>query len=352
MDISKLDINFSSSDARNETYKYYSVFDSPFILEGFPWHKTNGDFYRLPKEKAYLFSESIRELAYNTSGGAVSFCTDSPKISISAKIHHYGNMNHIPRTGEQGFDIYIKKEGKYSFVCNVCPDFRSLSFSKEADLTLFGGMNEYIIYMPLYSGVSEFNIGILPEYALAPPSPHKIEKPFLFYGSSITQGGCASRPGTSYTSILARKFDVPIINFGFSGNAKGELAMAEIIASIDASCFIYDYDHNSPTPEHLQKTHKPFFDLYRSIQPDTPIIIVSHPYTGASINNPEKRFEIIKNTYTSAVNSGDKNVYFVNGYNFFSPECRSDFTVDGCHPTDLGFYFMAKHIAQAINHFF
>lgn len=117
------------------------------------------------------------------------------------------------------------------------------------------------------------------------PTPYSIEKPIVFYGSSITQGGCASRPGNSYTHIICRWLDANMVNLGFSGNAKGEPEMAELISQIDMGALVMDYDHNAPDAEYLLNTHENFFKIIRSNHPYLPVIFVSKPDFDKNINN-------------------------------------------------------------------
>ena len=190
-------------------------------------------------------------------------------------------------------------------------------------------------------------IGIPAGYKLEAPTPHKVSKPILFSGSSITQGGCASRPGNQYSSMLCRKLDAPQINLGFSGSGKGEIALAQEIAKLKLSAFVMDYDHNAPDPEHLQKTHEVFFQAIRSVQKDLPVIMMSKcDYSPTAAN--DLRREIIRTTSLNAVRNGDKHVYYIDGETLFGKNMRDACTVDGCHPNDLGFFRMYKHVLPVL----
>ena len=175
-------------------------------------------------------------------------------------------------------------------------------------------------------------------------TPYRIEKPVVYYGSSITQGGCASRPGSAYESILSRRFSCDHINLGFSGNAKGEKEMAEYISGLDMAVFVYDYDHNAPSVEHLQMTHEPMFKRIRSAHPDLPIVMMSRPRPKLSPKE-EQRLEIIRTTYRNALQSGDRNVYLIDGRTLMQM-AGNEGTVDTDHPTDFGFTSMAKTISE------
>lgn len=170
----------------------------------------------------------------------------------------------------------------------------------------------------------------------------------MYYGSSITQGGCASRPGNSYPAIISRMLNCDYINFGFSGNAKGEDIIVEYMASLNMSVFVCDYDHNTPSTEHLLNTHERLYKKIREGNPELPIVFISKPDFDSNVPLNIQRRNIIYSTYINAINNGDKNVYFIDGESLFKSEGRDSCTVDGCHPNDLGFMRMAETIGYMI----
>ncbi len=175
-------------------------------------------------------------------------------------------------------------------------------------------------------------------------APYSRSGKIVYYGSSITQGGCASRPGNAYPSILSRRFDIDYINLGFSGNCKGEQTMADYLAQLDMKILVLDYDHNAPNPEHLLNTHENLFKTVRAAQPDLPIIIMS---ATSFMKAREERRSIIYITYKNAVNKGDQNVYFWDGTKEFAD--YEDFgTVEGCHSNDIGFFATAKSLEKVV----
>ena len=138
-------------------------------------------------------------------------------------------------------------------------------------------MREITINFPLYNGIESLYIGIDEHSTLEKAAPYKMEKPIVFYGSSVTQGACASRPGTCYPSLLSRWLDADFINLGFSGNDKGEPALAHYIASLEMSAFVYGYGYNARTIEHYKNTYYPFYEIIRKKNPELPIIMMSSP---------------------------------------------------------------------------
>ncbi|MBR6426308.1 MAG: hypothetical protein IKS28_00630, partial [Clostridia bacterium] len=180
-----------------------------------------------------------------------------------------------------------------------------------------GGMQDLIIDFPLYNDVDKLFIGVSDKALFETPAGYGRRVPVVYYGSSITQGGCASRPGNSYQAMLSRALDCDYINLGFSGSAKGEQIIARYIAGLEMSAFVFDYDHNAPDAEHLARTHEPFFLTVREAHPDTPVIIISKPDVINVDPEAERSFavrrDIIRKTYENALSRGDKNVYFIDG---------------------------------------
>ena len=329
---------------------YYDVKSQPFSLEGLPFlAENNGEYYRTPMRLTRAeTSYGVKNLSKHTSGAAVRFRSDAPGIVLRAELFHSYDMNHMCRMASAGFDIYCKAEnGKLVYNRSIQPDAKQIYIKAVAGINPGKGVCDWVVNLPLYGGVKRIEIGIPAGYKLEAPVPHKVSKPILFYGSSITQGACASRPGMAYTSMLCRAVDAEQINWGFSGNAKGEPALAEEIAKLDLAAFVYDYDYNAPTVKHLAKTHEKFFRIIRDKNPDLPIIMISK-VNGVRSSSTVARRNVILKTYNNALARGDKNVYFVDGIKFFGDEDREECTVDNVHPNDLGFYRMYKGVLPTL----
>ena len=346
-DITTIDKNFAIEKLGERNVIYYDALEKPFLLEGFAWYENGKSLRRIPHNiGAKDVNIGVDTLANHTAGGLIRFRTDSPYITIKAKLlNEHSILGHMPSTGASGFDLFC---GNYSK--NVNPLQNGKLMSPVEMLVIregFGGtgMRDCSLYLPLYNGVKWIKVGIAPNSKIEAPKEHKIKKPILFYGSSITQGGCASRPSNAYPAMLCRELDAPMINLGFSGSAKGEEKMAELIASLDISVFVYDYDHNAPNKEHLKATHENFFKYIRAKRPDLPIIIMSR------ITRPDwalERSAIIKQTYENALKSGDKLVWFIDGHYFTKDIDQAHWTMDNTHPNDFGFYLMYKHILPVL----
>ncbi len=344
-DVTKVDKNFIV-DAKidKEGVKYYNINEAPFKVCGVEY--LDGCFRRIPEAVAKSVSEGVHAHHKHAAGGRIRFKTDSPYIAVVAKLANAAKMPHFAFTGSIGMDLYINENGEERYVNTFVP---KIDITDEFVSLLGGsywGMNEYTINLPLYSGIKEMYIGLAETATVLPSDNYKFEKPVVFYGSSITQGGCASRPGNCYTSMVARRLNANHVNLGFSGNAKGEVEIAEYIAGLDMSVFVYDYDANAPTVEHLENTHERMFKIIRQKNPDLPVLFMSRP---CYIWNDEvkNRYEVVKKTYENAKANGDKNVYLLGGKEL-SAACKNEGSVDNCHPNDWGFAAMADAVYNVL----
>ncbi len=338
--ITDFDPNFKvETKLEQDGIRFYDPLHAPFIISGV--FKEDGHFRRMPAAIAETVSPGVRGLSMHTAGGRVRFRTDSPYVAISTVFgDDIGKMPHFAFTGAIGYDLYV--DGRYhnTFVPPI--DIGRAGYESISYIRGERQMREIVVNMPLYTKVDELYIGLDEHATIEAPTPYVNDKPVVYYGSSITQGGCASRPGMAYESILERRFNCDYINLGFSGSAKGEDAMIDYLAGLDMSVFVCDYDHNAPTAEHLRNTHEKLFSAVRATHPDIPIIIMTSPNMLSYDEWPERR-HIIETTFRNAVAAGDKDVYFLDGFALMA-QCGNEGTVDTCHPTDYGFASMAAAV--------
>ena len=344
--IADVDKNFSvESNLNIPGIKFYDSLQKPFSLHGVFYE--DGKFRRLPEQVAKDTNDGVHWLHDNTAGGRIRFRTDSPYIAIHCEMPFVGFMSHFALTGSASFDLYVRNEhGIEQFVGPYVGDVNNMEGYEGVLHPAGSGMREYTINFPTYSQVSALYIGLDENAKVEAPAPYKIQKPVVFYGSSITQGACASRPGTAYESIVSRRFDFDYINLGFSGSARGEQVMADYIAGLDMSVFVMDYDYNAPTVEHLAETHQPFFNTIRKAYPDIPIILMARPQFHRNEENI-KRLQVIQATYDNAVKVGDTNVYLLDGPALMAL-AQDEGMVDGAHPNDCGFVSMAKAVGDVM----
>ena len=359
MKIEELDSNFKANEIGDKPVVFLDVLKAPFSVEGLPWPSRRDMKWPFARIPPTLTTEEVNACALDegwhmTPGATVRFRSDSPYIAIRAELFHSCDMNHMPRAGSAGFDLYMGPFAESRHFGTAQPsrdevNLERMLYERDADDV---AMEEWTVNLPLYGGVSSIAIGLAPGSSVEPPPPHRTGK-ILFYGSSITQGGCASRPGNMYPSLLCRAVDAEQVNMGFSGSARGEIAMARAIAELGLAAFVYDYDCNAPSPEHLWKTHEPFFRLIRDKHPELPVLILSRcdiwPDRKASRYRRDcKRREAIRATYDHAIEAGDRHVYFIDGETLFGTSHRDACTVDQTHPNDLGFYRMFETVLPVL----
>ena len=346
MKLTDVDKNFKlETSLPFDDVQYYDCEEAPFKIYGF--FKENGSFRRMPEAVAKSVSEGVYFLHTHTAGGRIRFQTDSEYIAINVDMGPYSFSSQGSGTGTAGFDIYMKEDGELEYLRTFVPP-QNLEGRFESYVTFVerSGMKELTINFPSYAPVRQVLIGVQKTATVLPPNPYKYEKPVVFYGSSITQGGCASRPGNAYTATVCRYLDTNYINLGFSGSAQGEIEIANYIKALDMSVFVYDYDHNAPEPEDLQRTHKRMFDIIRKANPDLPILMMSKPNYRLGPKG-KKRLEIIRATYEAALAVGDKNVYFIPGPELMAI-AKNEGLVENTHPNDLGMFSMAQAVEKVL----
>ncbi len=344
MDIAKLDRNFAVQTEIDRTgLHFYDVEEAPFRVYG--TKMVDGRYRRLPEAVAAATNNGVREMHTHTAGARVRFVTDSPRIAIRAVIDDFLLQPRTSVCGSASLDLYLDGEYCNTFIpphnpLDVKNGFESVI---ETHLT---GKAEVVIHFPLFANVTRLFVGLEEGSALEPAAAYTVTKPVVCYGSSITHGACASRPGNCYENILARTLDCDFLNLGFSGSACGEDVIAEHIATLDMSAFVLDYDHNAPTPASLGRHHERVFKIIRAAQPTLPILMLSRPQPRPSAEERE-RLAVVRATYENALAAGDKNVYFIPGAELMW-EMKNEGLVDNVHPNDAGFVNMARVIAPVL----
>lgn len=347
----EIDKNMTVASEINEPDTvFYNVKNSPFALYGFAEKEIGKPFARMDSEVAKKVSEGVYKTNFWTAGGRVKFKTDSPYVVVSltfpAVVASWPQMSHL---AVKGCDMYQRIDEKEVFVGAFIPPLGSNEGYQQILRFNTEGLHDVTINMPTYASISEMHIGLHKDATVMEGSRYVNEKPVVFYGSSITQGGCMSRPGTIYENILSRKYNVDYVNLGFAGNARAEDAMAEYISNLDMSAFVYDYDYNTPSVNYLEKTHEKMFKVIREKNPTLPIIIMSAP-SGFDKEYIKNRRDVIFKTYENAKGNNDENVYFIDGLVLFEKYGYGwgEPTLEGVHPTDLGFDLIAKSIGEVL----
>jgi hypothetical protein len=314
------------------------------VIEGKGWTGTRSFYDRLPAKAEGKVTRSVWELSHHSAGMCVPFTTDAPSIRVRWTLLPNGNlaMPHMPATGVSGVDLYsLAPSGRWTFVGNGRPSgvTNTAAFSPPAG-------RPCLLYLPLYNGVMSVEIGVLKGNKLSgdDPAAGARRKPIVIYGTSITHGGCASRPGMAFPAIMGRQLDTPVINLGFSGSGKMEPAMAELLAELDPSVYVLDCLWNM-TPELVSGRVEPFVKTLRAARPDTPILLAED----CSVRNvcPTEKGIILRAIHQRLTAAGMKNLHLLPSQGMLGDDTEG--TVDGCHPSDLGMMRQAEVFAKAIS---
>ena len=313
-------------------------------VEGRGWDDTKRYFDRLPGKAEGKVRPPVWGLSRHSAGMSALFATDATTIYVRYKLLS-GNvaMTHMPATGVSGVDLYARDEnGTWRWVAVTRPTKQEIS--EKLTEGLKPGFREYRVYLPLYNGTESLEIGV-PEGAKFEPIPPRAEKPVVFYGTSILHGGCASRPGMAWPSIVCRALDLPHINLGFSGNGTMDDSIGALMAEIDAAAYVIDCLPNMKA-DLVAKRTVPLVKQLRAARPDASIILVEDRfYTNgwirpAQVERNETSQKALREAYEALVAEGVKKLYYVEGDNLVGDD--NEACVDGSHPSDLGMMRQAK----------
>lgn len=333
-------------EKEEDALRYYDI--RSLRMEGQGWTDLEAPFDRLPRHAKSRVRPRIWQLSRNPAGLCARFVTDATAIHARWTVGPELAMAHMPATGVSGLDLYVRNiNGRWRRLAVGVPE------GTTASATLVEGLapdeREYLLYLPLYNTVSSVEIGVAAQarLAAAPPRPASKAKPIVFYGTSITQGGCASRPGMCHAAILGRRFDRPVVNLGFSSNGTMDLELAELLAELDAAVYVVDCLPNMNAAMVSQRA-EPFVRAIRAKRPTTPILLVEDRtfsdaflISGRADEHAAKR-QALRRAFDKLSAEGDANLAYVSGDDLLAADGED--TVDGSHPTDLGFV----HLADAL----
>ena len=306
---------------------------------------------RLPAGVTTNVNEGVRAMKHHTSGMQFRFSTDSKSLAFKWIPYSGGlAMDHMPSTGVSGIDVYRfdAKSGRWLYAATG----RIWDAKKGGSLKIAWTPGEAcLVNLPLYNGVREFTLGIDPGAEVRPLGPRKsgIDKPVVFYGTSITHGGCASRPGLAFVNVVGRDLDVPVVNLGFSGSGVMEYEMSEHLARIDASCYVLDSLWNMDFDRHggrrnVNVNYEPFIRNLRAKRPGVPIVMAEQ--CDVFCGGPNEKDRYIRALYEKLVAEGWQNLVYLSKTEMYSGDGEG--TVDGCHPNDLGMASMARAFGGAV----
>jgi hypothetical protein len=349
-EVGKLDPAMGAAAAAAANVDWHDV--TQWGVEGRAWPEMERLrwFDRFPAAAQKTVTSAVWNLSRDSTGMMVRFKTDATAIHVHYKVVKTAlGMPHMPATGVSGVDLYARDDaGKWRWVQVTRPATQEIKAEIIKDLA--PGFREYAAYLPLYNGVEFLHIGVTKGARFEGLAPRS-EKPIVFYGTSITHGACASRPGMVHTAILGRRFDTPVLNLGFSGNGRMDTAVGEFLVKIDAAAYVIDCLPNMQ-PAAVREKCAPLVRLIRAARPDTPIILVEdRRFTNDWITPAKKKFHddnhaALREVYAELVNDGVKGLHYIPGDALYGTDTEG--ATDASHANDLGFMRQANVMEPVI----
>ncbi|MCA9078041.1 MAG: SGNH/GDSL hydrolase family protein [Planctomycetaceae bacterium] len=313
-------------------------------VEGKGWDNTAKYFDRLPARAEGVVRDAVWGLSRHSAGMLVRFRTDAREIWADyAVTNDRLAMPHMPATGVSGLDLYAEDDdSQWRWLSVVAPKAQSTNTRIVGGLP--SGERNYTIYLPLYNGTESLKVGVPIGASFTPISP-RTDKPLLFYGTSITHGACASRPGMPHPAILGRRLNKPVINLGFSGNGMMEESVGQFLVELDPAVYIIDCLPNMQADKIAERT-QPLVHQLREARPGTPILLVEDrtyantPFLPSRQQRHDASRAALRSAHDALITEGVKALYYLPGELLLGSD-RED-TTDGSHPNDLGFYRQAN----------
>ncbi|MEL6110410.1 MAG: SGNH/GDSL hydrolase family protein [Planctomycetota bacterium] len=306
-------------------------------------------FDRLPAAAEQTVTKNVWNLSRHSAGMMVRFKTDASAIHVHYKLLNAKlAMPHMPATGVSGIDLYARdNEGRWRWVQVTRPSSQEIK-AKLVD-GLSQGIREFAAYLPLYNGVESLSIGVATDRQFETLAPRK--KPIVFYGTSITHGACASRPGMVHTAILGRRFDHPVVNLGFSGNGRMHAEVGDYLTQIDAAAYVIDCLPNMNAGM-VKERCIPLVKQLRAAKPKTPIILVEDRRNTNSWILPARdahhtaNHNALSQAYESLRQQSVSQLYYIPGDSLYGDDGEG--ATDGSHASDLGFMRQADVFAPIL----
>jgi lysophospholipase L1-like esterase len=339
-----------------DSIKFYDGQDFTIIGK---FHDEKG-YARFPQKYKNTLRPEVWDLGQNSAGISIRFRSNATDIIIKWTVIGEVSFPHMASTGVRGVDLYANVNGTWQFIGTGRPKEKTSEYN-----LLTGGepvYREYLLNLPLYDGVESISIGVNFSAEISKPKENFliVKKPVVYYGTSIAQGGCASRPGMAFTNILSRKLDRSFINMGFSGQGTFDSSVGEAICEVDAVLYIIDCNPNTEKELIYNRAVKLVLQLKKK-RPEVPVLLVeNYIYTDASLtkeyakNNESNSGDIIdgkqielRKAFETLKKSGIINIYYQTGNGLIGNDYEA--TVDGVHPSDLGMYRMAEFLWPQIN---
>ena len=328
-----------SANAQEGTAPWQWIDTAKLTVAGQGWQETQLPFDRLPAKAEKLVREPVWDLSHHTAGVSIRFVSDATILKARWRLLDENlSLPHMPATGVSGLDLYVKHEGQWRWLAAGRPR----NFPENEALLFAGilpGKREYVLYLPLYNGAVKLELGIQPGALLEAASIQFI-RPIVWYGTSITQGGCASRPGMAPSNILSRRLNRDIINLGFSGNGTMEPEMARLLAELDPAIYMLANQENLKSDAVFERVTA-FVSILVAAHPQTPIVLIENVRYSHAFLNPVENGDILQKrselqrAFQALQMDGAKNLHYVYGDALYGSDGEA--AVDGVHATDVGF---------------
>ena len=321
-------------------------------IEGRAFETVEHYYDRLPTNVTAAVNGGVRSMKHHTTGLQFRFTTDAKHLSFAWTPYNPGlSMDHMPATGVSGIDVYRWDANRSRWL--YVRTGRIYNAQKGGSLSLdWTPGTPCLVNLPLYNGVRTFKLGLDPDATVAAyPHPSGQTRPVVFYGTSITHGGCCSRPGLSFVNRVGRDLDVPVVNLGFSGSGWMEYEMSEHLAAIDASCYVLDClwnmgstAANNAPGRNVEENYEKFIRNLRAKRPHVPIVMAQMCDVYCRGENAKDKFA--RALYEKLVAEGWQDLVFLPKEKLHGDDFEG--TVDGCHPNDLGMADLAKGFGEAV----
>jgi hypothetical protein len=350
-DVTKLDPALAAAKGKVTNLTWHTVED--FGVEGREWvDMPRLRWYdRFPSDAEHKVTPAVWSLSRDSAGMMGRFKSNASAVHVRYTLSKSNTaMPHMPATGVSGIDLYARDEkGKWRWVNVTKPVDKQVNQAGALSEGMKPQEREYAFYLPLYNGVDKVELGVNDGASFEGLAPRK--KPIIFYGTSITHGACASRPGMCHPAILGRRFDMPTTNLGFSGNGRMDASVGEFLCKVDAAVYVIDCLPNMDA-KLVRERCIPLVNQLRAAKPETPIVLVEDRRNTNSWIHPERakhhtdNHAALKESYEKLIAAGVKKLFYIPGDHLLGED--GDGATDGSHPSDLGFYRQADVMEPAL----
>lgn len=344
MKITNVDVNMKDSSKVVSKMKWYKASEENFSIHGLLWRDLNKNFHRLVDSDD--LRENLRFLSSHPSGVYITFTTNSTSISLKASVSSGAYMSHMTAIGQCGFDLYVKHKNKYIFLATT--KINAAEYEINILKEVSKKERDYLIYFPLYTGFNSLEVGLDEKASINHFDDYKKEK-IVCYGTSITQGGCATRPGMNFSSIMGRNLDYEVYNLGFSGNAHLDESISLRLRDVqNMKYLILEVEANTSGNGLMIERLSSWIETVSQNKYLEKIYLITHyPLSTSLLKKKEKQSLDFHFDFQKKICENNPLIELIDGKKIFK-ETSFDEAVDGVHLTDLGFYVLSKVMVSKI----